>query len=420
MAVRDAVRSDAGQSKSDDRLHPSRPAVELRARDGLANFFAKAKAGEKAHCRVFRRQHHGGEGWRPQTTAWLKQRYPKAEFVEVNAAIGGTGSDLGVYRLGRDVLAQKPDLVFVEFAVNDGGAAPEQIYRCMEGIVRQIRRADPSTEICFVYTMHEGMLRDLAAGRLPRSASAMEFIADHYGIPSIHLAQEACQADQCRGMGLHLAQAGGSCRSRPRAFPLVRRSLADSCHPFAETGHKLYTEAIVRSFESMESLGTPGPRPLPTPFTPDNHEAAKLVPLTARHAGRRLGEARSTGRSDCQELLSTAAGTMACGQTRLHVDLRVPWPCSGRLRPARSRRRRIGGDRGRAAGQTNPAVRRILHLSPPGHNGPVVGDGGRRSHGDRPTDRESLSTRRRSSAATRTRSTIRPVMSRCGGTPGLC
>ncbi len=42
-----------------ERANPSRPAVELRARNGLPNFFAKAKAGGEADRSLFRRQHHG-------------------------------------------------------------------------------------------------------------------------------------------------------------------------------------------------------------------------------------------------------------------------------------------------------------------------------------------------------------------------
>ena len=304
-AIQAAVKATLVLPDSQDRANPSRPAVELRARSGLANFFAKAKAGGKVTAAYFGGSITAANGWRPQTTAWLQQEYPKAQFVEVNAAIGGTGSDLGVYRLGHDVLAHRPDLVFIEFAVNDGGAPPEQIYRCMEGIVRQIRRADPTTDVCFVYTMHEGMLGDLAAGRLPRSASAMELIADHYGIPSILLAHEAARrinagewvftspkpeapADPNKGLS-----------ARPAFAP-------DSCHPFAETGHRLYTEAIARSFEAMASLGTPGPRYLATPFTPDNHEAAKLIPLTAAMLGEGWQEldpqTDRIARSFCQRL----------------------------------------------------------------------------------------------------------------------
>lgn len=273
VAVRDAMRAS-----------PSRTAVELRARNGLANFFAKAKAGGKVTVAYFGGSITAANGWRPQTTAWLKTRYPKAEFIEINAAIGGTGSDLGVYRLGRDVLEHRPDLVFVEFAVNDGGAAPQQIYRCMEGIVRQIRKADPATEICFVYTMHDGMLKDLSAGRLPRSASAMEFIADHYGIPSIHLAQEPARLIDA-GLWVFSSPKPEAPADPEKGTPARPAFAPDSCHPFAETGHRLYTEAIARSFESMEGQGTASPYSVPAPFTADNHEGARLIPLTEAMLG---------------------------------------------------------------------------------------------------------------------------------------
>ena len=283
-AVQAAVKATLVRPGLGDRTNPSRSAVELRARDGLANFFAKARAGAKVSVAYFGGSITAAKGWRSQTTAWLQQRYPRTEFTEVSAAIGGTGSDLGVFRLQQDVLSHRPDLVFVEFAVNDGGAPPEQIYRCMEGIVRQIRRADPATDICFVYTMHDGMLRDLETGRLPRSASAMEFIADNYGIPSIHLAQEAARRI-LTGEWIFTSPKAQVPGDPSRGIPARPAFAPDSCHPFPETGHRLYTETIGRSFETMENLGRPGAHALPAPFTPDNHEAAKLVPLTAAMLG---------------------------------------------------------------------------------------------------------------------------------------
>jgi lysophospholipase L1-like esterase len=283
-AVQAAVKATLVRPDLDDRTHPSRSAVELRARDGLANFFSKTRAGGNVTVAYFGGSITAANGWRPQTTAWLQQRYPKARFTEVNGAIGGTGSDLGVFRLEQDVLTHQPDLVFVEFAVNDGGAPPEQIYRCMEGIVRQIRRTHPATDICCVYTMHDGMLRDLAAGRLSRSASAMELIADHYGIPSIHLAQEAARRIIV-GEWVFTSPKPQVPADPAKGIPARPAFAPDSCHPFAETGHRLYTEAISRSFEAMENLGQPGPHTLPAPFMPDNHEAAKLIPLTAAMLG---------------------------------------------------------------------------------------------------------------------------------------
>jgi len=52
--------------------------------------------------------------------AWWSERFPDTEITFVNAGIGGTDSYLGVHRLEQDVLRYDPDLVLVEFSVNDG------------------------------------------------------------------------------------------------------------------------------------------------------------------------------------------------------------------------------------------------------------------------------------------------------------
>lgn len=62
----------------------------------------------------------------PQKTSYraliglrLQQAYPKAHFTFVDAAIGGSGAQLGAFRLQRDVLAYQPDLFFLDFTLND-------------------------------------------------------------------------------------------------------------------------------------------------------------------------------------------------------------------------------------------------------------------------------------------------------------
>src|ERR1700753_1944032 len=103
------------------------PAKECRPRNGLPNFLAKANtAGAEIKIAYFGGSITAQNGWRPKTLAYFQKTYPAAKFSEINAAIGGTGSDLGVFRIKQDVLDKKPDLMFVEFATNDGGASPEQ------------------------------------------------------------------------------------------------------------------------------------------------------------------------------------------------------------------------------------------------------------------------------------------------------
>ena len=124
-------------------------AQEVRARVGVGNFLKKVKAGKEMTVAYLGGSITAMNGWRNLTTDWLRATYPQAKFKEIHAAIGGTGSNLGVFRVAHDALQHSPDLLFVEFATNDGGAQPQAIWRSMEGIVRQTWKKDPSTDIVF-------------------------------------------------------------------------------------------------------------------------------------------------------------------------------------------------------------------------------------------------------------------------------
>ncbi len=254
------------------------PAVECHARGGLPNVLAKLKAGKEVHIGYLGGSITAQAGWRPKTLAWFREQYPQAKISEINAAIGGTGSDLGVFRLQHDVLRHRPDLLFVEFAVNDGGASPEQIHRCMEGIVRQTWRQDSSTDICFVYTLAGNMLATLQEGFYPRSATAMEQIAKHYAIPSIHMGVEVARLEK-EGKLIFKADKPKSEQEKAAIGEKILFS-PDGVHPYTDSGHQLYLEAIVRSMAQIRQVGRTGPHELIEPFRPDNWEAAQMIPLS--------------------------------------------------------------------------------------------------------------------------------------------
>jgi len=69
----------------------------------------------------------------------LEAAYPNAHFKFHDAAIGGTNSQLGVFRLQRDVLRHRPDLVFLDFSANDDimSADPQRL-ASYESLVRRI------------------------------------------------------------------------------------------------------------------------------------------------------------------------------------------------------------------------------------------------------------------------------------------
>ncbi|MCR4585286.1 MAG: SGNH/GDSL hydrolase family protein [Lachnospiraceae bacterium] len=62
------------------------------------------------------------------TTEWWKQTFPKADIRYGNAGIGATDSYIGVHRVDDDLLWAKPDLIVVEFSVNDSIPLNQESY----------------------------------------------------------------------------------------------------------------------------------------------------------------------------------------------------------------------------------------------------------------------------------------------------
>jgi len=240
--------------------------------------FAKLREGKPVKIGYLGGSITAQNGWRPKTLNWFREQFPNAEVDQIYAAIGGTGSDLGVYRLQHDVLQHKPDVLFVEFAVNDGGADPKRIHKSMEGIVRQTWKADPTTDICYVYTLTHNMLRDLQGDRYPRAASAMEALADHYGIPSIHMGLSVARLEK---EGKVIFKEDKPKKERLAAMEQGTYYFSkDGVHPYDDTGHILYLKAVERAMAEIRKAGKPGSHTVCTPFDAGNWEDAKMVPLS--------------------------------------------------------------------------------------------------------------------------------------------
>jgi lysophospholipase L1-like esterase len=253
------------------QYHPV-PAQLVQARDGLGNVLAKLEAGEKVNIAYLGGSITAAPGWRIKSRQWFAEQFPESNVREINAAIGGTGSDLGVFRFGHDVLDHDPDLVFVEFAVNDGGAPPERIWQAMEGIVRQNWAANPRTDVCFVYTYRVGYEEDLDKGQCPRAASAMEMLAEHYRIPAVNVAQRVVELE---GEGKLIYK---SDEATPEG---VIRFSKDGVHPLDE-GHQIYTDVIADAVTAMRKTSKPidHATKLAEPFVEDHWQAARMVPLS--------------------------------------------------------------------------------------------------------------------------------------------
>ena len=133
-----------------------------------------------------------GSGYRDLTMNWLEETYG-SRFTSLNAGVGGTPSDFGAVRFGTDIIPFDPDLLFVEFAVNDGGISDKAKVESMEGIVRQAWQHNPKMDIIFVYTVQESGLETAAAGKYTPAAKIHDYIANYYNIPSVFMGYDVAK-----------------------------------------------------------------------------------------------------------------------------------------------------------------------------------------------------------------------------------
>lgn len=108
-------------------MSPAGFAGEISPVASFAEFANRAREGETMVVVFFGGSLTWGEGasdpertsYRALLENYFKDKYPKSHFIFHDSAIAGAGSKLGMFRVDGDVLAHHPDLVFIDFTIED-------------------------------------------------------------------------------------------------------------------------------------------------------------------------------------------------------------------------------------------------------------------------------------------------------------
>lgn len=127
--------------------------------------------------------------WRARSGQWLKDNFPNADIKTVDTAIGESGTYLGTYRVQKDVIGSKPDLLFIEYAINDtySGADATLAGLRFETIVREVRQALPYCDIVTVITTDRTYAAQSNNLLLYPTATGHCGIAQAYDLPVVNI-----------------------------------------------------------------------------------------------------------------------------------------------------------------------------------------------------------------------------------------
>lgn len=96
-----------------------------------------------------------GENYAKLVTEYLDRTYSdgSGKVTCVNAGLAGTPSMLGLVRADRELLSAQPDLIFIEFAVNDAQSfADKQAY---EALIRKCLKQENEPAVILLYSVTE-------------------------------------------------------------------------------------------------------------------------------------------------------------------------------------------------------------------------------------------------------------------------
>lgn len=201
---------------------------------------------------------------------WWKKLFPNAAFSFVNGGIGGTTSHYGGARAWKDVLCYRPDIVTVDFSVNDD--ANEFFEETYEGMLRRLLAA-PSAPAVVV-------LNNVFYDTGKNAQNYHNRIADHYGIPHVSI-KDTVYPDVESGK-------------------IVRADITpDNLHP-NDKGHRLVADEICKLLDSIKaemeeetiageniegkSTKTEASVLLPAPLTENAYEHSRLIQIQDNEA----------------------------------------------------------------------------------------------------------------------------------------
>lgn len=156
-------------------------------------------------------------------TEYLDTRYGagNGNVSYVNAGLSGTPSMLGLIRSQNDMLYAQPDLIFIEFAVNDAMSVTDK--QAYESLVRKCLQQENSPAVILLYSVTETGYS---------CQDEMNLTAFYYGLPAISVKNAITPELESGNM-------------------TWKDWSSDDVHP-NESGHKLYAQFITTLIDTLD------------------------------------------------------------------------------------------------------------------------------------------------------------------------
>ena len=117
-----------------------------------------------------------GKNYSDPFTSYIRNTFAKGSFKEINIGMSGTSSVVGLVRAEKGLAAQNPDIVVIEFSVNDHG--DESYKKSFESLIRKFLEMPNEPAVIVLITRSKGGYS---------SQAQMEASAKNFDVPIISM-----------------------------------------------------------------------------------------------------------------------------------------------------------------------------------------------------------------------------------------
>lgn len=221
---------------------------------------------------------------------WWKETFPKAKFHYVNGGIGGTTSHFAAARAIDDVLMYQPDLVVVDFSVNDD---PNEFFQeTYEGVIRKILTWDSKPAVV--------LLNNVFYDTGVNAQEQHNAIGDWYHVPHVSIRDTVYQ-EMKAGVYTKEELTADGLHPNDKGHGLVAAQIIKLLEEVKETVNKR-TDKIADEAEIQNMKKESGDNILPDPLTANAYEDAKRLTIKETSPileGFRADTEEKKGHLDC-------------------------------------------------------------------------------------------------------------------------
>lgn len=167
------------------------------------------------------------EAYPYQVLRTLKAAYPFAVINIINTSIGGENSESGAKRFETEVLNHKPDVLFIDYALNDQGIGLEKAKMAWEKMI--ITAVNKGIKVILLSPSPDQRVNMLEANNvLEQHATQIKKLADNYGVGWV--------------------DSYGLFRQKVLSGENIKNYMSQVNHP-NEKGHALIADGIINYFK---------------------------------------------------------------------------------------------------------------------------------------------------------------------------